>query len=349
MALRDFIDQIVQNSGQLPHDRAITDAARGVSIIGRNNASPLNTDNHGYTFFTRPCLNLSYDNCMVDRRLSGVLAESPDSIQRMVRSYLDPWAQWDGLSCTSVDPLSPFINLLANNLISLNGWEDFTLNMSTSAPGVYRDAMALPDDVPYQYNTYTLNATVRNIQGDPISYMFYIWLVYMGLNKEGRTLPYPDLLWRNEFDGNTRIYRLIMDQSRTYVTRMFACGAAIPQNTPDGQIANFSGDGSESPFQVVNEQLNFSFICMGKTTYDYILVYEFNTLGEIFNPMMKEENRESVMVKLMQHEKQYFNTKAYPRINPASMELEWWVPNTVYNHYKSGNFTPAPIPTVAGR
>ena len=341
MALTDYLKQISQNIGMSPRDQSIDDSFKGLNITGRNNAISLNTENHGYTFFTKPLLNLSDQNCMVDRRLSQVLNPNALSIGRMVRAHLDPRAHKNGGTswCAGVDPLNPFIPLLSNNLISLTGWEDFTLNLATTTAGVYRDAMSYVDDVPYQYNTFDLQATFRNISGDPISWMFYIWLVYMGLSREGRTLPYPDLLLLNEYDANTRIYRLVMDSTKTFVTRIAACGAALPMNSPTGQIMNFTGDGSETPFQTASDQLNFSFRCMGMTIYDHILVYEFNDLVETFNGLMKDGNRGRLTVKLQQHEKQWFNFLAYPYINPANMELEWHVSEQTYRERVGGNLT----------
>lgn len=342
MALSDYLNQIIQNIGMSPRDRSIEDSFKGLNITGRNNAISLNTENHGYTFFTRPLLNLSDENCMVDRRLSQVLNPNALSIERNVRAYLDPRAHQNeakGTSwCPGVDPLNPFIPILSNNLISLTGWEDFTINLASTTPGIYRDVMSYVDDVPYQYNTFDLQATFRNIAGDPISWLFYIWLVYMGLSNEGRTMPYTDLVMLNEYDANTRIYRLVMDSTRTYVTRIAACGAALPMNAPTGQIMNFTGDGSETPFQTANDQLNFSFRCMGMTIYDHILIYEFNDLVETFNPLMRDENRGRLTRKLAQSEKQFFNFRSpYPHINPATMELEWHVRVQDYDQLKAGN------------
>lgn len=348
MSVNSYLERIAQNIGQVPRGDAISDAAFGMNILGRNAPLPLNTDNHGYTFFTKPLFNLSYDNCMVDRRLSMLLREDVNSYERMARVTLDPWSQTqqkNPVQSTKVDALSPFIPIFSNNLISLNGWPDFTINMSTTTSGIYRDSMAYVDDVPYQYETYTLQATYRNIEGDPISLIHYMWLLAQGLGKEGRTMPYPELVLMNERDYDTRIYRLIMDQTRTYVTRIFACGAATPENVPSGEIANFTGDGSESGSQVISSQLNFSYRANGVTTYDHILIFEFNDLQEDFNPSMADGTREQAMHLLFPWEKAYFNYKSYPRINPATMELEWWVFKDYYESVKAGNIKQAPAPT----
>lgn len=342
MALNDFINQIIKNSGLSPRDRAVYDTFRGLNITGRNNAVPLNTENHGYTFFTRPYLNLSEDNCMVDRRLQMLLNPNPYSIERRVRAYLDPQQHKDRGNewCPGVDPLNPFIPVLSNNLISLTGWEDFTLNLSTTTPGVYRDAMSYVDDVPYQFGTYDLQMTCRNIDGDPITWMMAMWEIYMGLNREGRIMPYPELLMLNEYDANTRIYRLVMDSTKTYVQRVAAPGAALPMNAPTGQGLNFTGDGSETPFQTVSDQLNFSFRCMGLTIYDYILIYEFNDIVQEFNPAMRDGSRGTATVKIKASERDWFNFEAYPYINvEAHNELEWHVLKSEYDARVGGNLT----------
>ncbi|MNR59640.1 hypothetical protein D3C85_1809440 [compost metagenome] len=61
---------------------------------------------------------------------------------------------------------------------------------------------------------------------------------------------------------------------------------------------------------------------------------------------MKDENRENVMHLLYPWEKSYFNYRAYPRINPINMELEWWVPKAEYEALKAGNVKLAPAPTT---
>lgn len=333
MSMQSHIDRIVRGEGFSPRDSSLDDSFIGLNITERNSTTPVNTENHGYTFFTRPYFNLADENCIIDRRLSMVLNPNPQSIERKIRAYLDPrlhklmGADW----CPGVDMRNPFIPLLSNNLVSITGFEDFTLNLATTTPGVYRDAMSYPDDVPYQYGTYDLQTTFRNITGDPITWLFYIWLVYMGLNKEGRIMPYPDLMLLNEFDANTRVYRLVMDKTMTYVTRLAATGASIPMNAPTGQILNKTGDASDSPFNTANEQLNFSIRSMGLTVYDHILIYEFNDLVEDFNISMLDKNRDKAMVKLKPSEKNWFTRRAYPRINGLTMELEWYVDKAYYD------------------
>lgn len=331
MAIEDYLEQISRNIGQSPRNRVISDSFYGLNIVGRNMPIPVNMENHGYTFFSRPVMNMSYDNLATNRVLSNLLVANPYSVQRMIRVYLDPGLlERENLDCPGVDNRNPFIPLLTNNLISAGSWPDFTLQTTTSPPGLYREEYSYVDDIPYNYGSYDIQALFRNISGDPISFLFLMWGWYMGLVYEGRIMPLPENVLYNAIDYQTRIWRLVMDHSRTYITRIGVSDVAFPLTAPLGNIFNFSGDGAESPFLTANDQLSVNFRCMGFTYYDHILVYEFNTLVAMFNRSMADEHRTEELVKLQPHEKEYFNHRAYPWINEATMELEWWVFKNYY-------------------
>jgi hypothetical protein len=334
-----YLNAIRRNVGQANLNKQASDTLFGLNITQRNASLPANTENHGYTFFTRPLMNMSYDNLAVDRVLSSLLASEEDSIQRTIRGYFDPRhvkSQYSNFTTKGVDNKLAFIPLLSNNLISLSGWPDFTLNTKTDSPGIYREAYSYVDDIPYNYETNDVVATFRNLTGDPISFMMLMWGWYIGLAYEGRIMPYPDLVMLNEIDYHTRIYRLVMDRTRTYVSRIAACGAAFPITAPIGNIFNFEGDGSQSPFGTVDDQISVNFRYMGFTYYDNILIHEFNTTVSNFNPDMRDSLRSGNMVKLKHFEKNYFQRYAYPHINEETLELEWWVDKDYYTFQIQG-------------
>lgn len=326
------MNQIADRAGRARIDRTISDTFYGHNITTRNSGIALNTENHGYTFFTRPCMNMSYNNLVVDRVMSNLVNESSHSLARMIRATLDPkLEEREKISISGIDPKGAFIPLLSNNLISLTGFTDLTLNTHMSQPGLYREVYGYTDDVPYNYGAYDLTATFRNLEGDPITFMMLMWCWYQGLVFEGTCWPYPEFIVDNAVDYQTRIYRLVMDNSRTYVTRIGATGVSWPITAPVGNIFNFEGDGSNTPFATANDQIAINFRTLGFTYYDNLLVYEFNKTVSDANPDMADAWRQRRHYKLRPNEREYFNNRAYPYINPLTMELEWWVTKEVFN------------------
>ena len=64
---------------------------------------------------------------------------------------------------------------------------------------------------------------------------------------------------------------------------------------------------------------------MGFIAYDPLLIFHFNTTVGIFKPSMRDKYRDSDMVKLSPSELRTYNHRAYPRIEPDTMEMQWWV------------------------
>ena len=326
----DVLDRLIRSTGRAPRSQVLSSSFYGLNTAARNDAIPLNTEDRGYTFFSRPQLNLSYDNISADRVLSTLAADNPLSVQRMVRCLLDPTLQLKGIQSPGTDPLMPFVPLLSNNLVSLTGFPDLALNTVTSEPGIYRESSSYVDDIPYNYESYDLNASFRNIDGDPISFMFLMWEWYQGLVYEGKIMAYPDAILYKYLDYTTRIWRIVLDKSRNRVTRIGACGASFPTTVPIGNIFNYQGDGAESPYTTANDQINLAFRATGFTYHDPVLIYEFNTLVQLFNPLMRDNRRENSMIILEDNEQNYMNFSAYPRIDPETMNFEWWIERAIY-------------------
>jgi hypothetical protein len=182
------------------------------------------------------------------------------------------------------------------------------------------------DSFASDYSTFDITATFRNIDGDPINALFRAWTQYMTRVLSGSLVPYPEFVVENEIDYMTRIYRIILDPSRTHVQKIGACGAGFPTALPLGAAFNYSSD---APISQDTAQISIPFRCMGAQYNDPILVAEFNTTVATFNASMADGVREKMMVKLQQHERELFNYEGYPRISP-DMELEWWVSKLTY-------------------
>lgn len=318
---------IVRRQGGLGElSSAVTLAYHGLNHRGYGNPIQNNTDNYGLVFFTRPRLNLSYDNIMRDRIFTVLASNKEISVQKAIRAWLDPVGSKKGakgsFNTPLVDDLNPFITLLTNNINTLTGWPDPYVETFTSTEGVYKEQWGMIDGPSRFYGQFSLNATFRNIVDDPISQLFNIWTQYASRVYEGAFMPFLDSIFENEIDYNTRIYRLVLDHSRTYVQKIGACGASFPVANNLG--ASFNYDGSK-PYSDEIDSISVGFQCFGAIYNDPILVDAFNRTAYMFNPAMIPRERAKFYQKLKPEERLAFNYIGYPQINPETMELEWWV------------------------
>ncbi len=341
--LQEQIDWMARGGGLGNLSESMANTLIGINHRGFGNPVPYNQDNQGLTFFTRPRLNLSYNNLSADRRLSILGAGqglSRGHYPAAIRQWLDPdlcrSLFQSGTRLGLVDPYTPFIPLLTNNLVSLSGWPDPIVEYYDSDEGMAKETWGMADGIDNLYHAYDLNATFRNIVGDPISLMFQVWYIYMTLVYQGRMLPYPDSEMLREIDYQTRIYRLILDPTRTYVQKIAACGAAFPTSSALGQAFDFSMD---TPFEQSRaSQISIPFRCYGATYQDPILIREFNDLHEfIFCPQMQDDNRPRYMTKIPRNNLIAYNYGGYPRIDPETNELEWWDFNESYQQRMAEN------------
>ena len=333
--LRNSIDRIRRASGNSIQDKALVDTFRGLSVQGGNTQAPINQESQGYVFFTKPALNLAKRNIMNDPVLSMLLTNSSDSMPRAVRCYLDHTVgASEGIPSSVVDDHLPFIPVLSNNLVSLTGYRDYTNQTSSTAAGVYRETMHVVDDVPYDYEPYSLTANFRNISGDVMTYLPYIWCYYAASARIGNIIPYPEFLFYRELDYTTAIFRFTMDKTRRYITGMHKTGAAIPINAPIGEKFDYTAYGNNNPDINADKQISINFQCVGSTVYNPLIAYEFNTLVMQWNRHMRDTERSREMVKLELGERPYFNYHCYPLINFNTMELEWYANANEYAQYK---------------
>ena len=308
---------------------AIGDSFYGINHRQQPYAVPINRDVFGLTFFTRPLLNLTSQNVRTNRKLSPLLSADPTSLQRIFRCTLDPRlaSSKESISSPLVDPQQAFIPILTNNLISMSGWPDQATPIYQSTEGVYKETFGMVDGIVDNFSSYEISASFRNMPGDPITGLAHFWQQYMSSVFVGNMVPYPDLLIENEIDYQTRIYRLVLDWSKQKVQKIAACGAAILSGVPNGAAFNFESD---RPLNNANDQISLSFRCFGAMYQDDILVVEFNAVVCMFCDLMQDRYRPNNMVQVPIAFLEVFNSRGYPRINPANYNLEWWVTKEDY-------------------
>lgn len=309
----------------------------GYNSLNAMPLAPANTDNIGYTFFTRPRMNLSYDNVIKSRILTALADQSPNSTANAMRWMLTVSGLGDegGDNNKSLlfDDSNPFITLLSNTLISMPAFHDFTPDIYSSNEGFAKEQISFIDDKPFMYRMHSMTLNFMNLQGDPITTFFYIWTLYATCVAYGLMSPFPRYLVNSRIDYQTGIYRFTMDPTRRYVQNT-AKTIAYPNVAPIGSIFAFD---RASPMMGVSDQIGINFQCHGLEVNDPITIYEFNKEVIARNPMMAKNNREQFMVKLSEAEKPRFNYKAIPFILP-DRELSWWIPRVKYDNLNQTMF-----------
>lgn len=321
------IDNVYKSTPVGSISTAIGDTFYGINHRGTPGAVPHNRDYYGLTFFTRPQLNMSKENLRSIRQFIPLLTNEEASLPRAVRSYLDPRLSFEGVTCPLVDPECAFIPLMTNHCLTTSGWPDMELQSHMSKPGAYKEVFGFIDSVDDTKSAYTISATFRNMPGSPMILLAQTWLQYMSNVFQGKLVPYPDYIMHNKVDYNTRIWRLVLDPTKTYVQHIGCTGAAYPTSVPTGRVFDYQ---VTNPVNEGNHEISIQFQAYGACFDDPVLVAEFNQVVGIFKPAMREANRVSNMVKIEYGAMQLFNGLGYPRIHPDTYELEWYVLKDLY-------------------
>lgn len=363
VVINKSLDQILENLPLGSVKRAISNNLYGINFRQTGNAVPRSKNNYGYTFFTRPQLNLSTLNVTSYRGFYSLLNRNRASYQRYTRTMLDPrmgspTGAASGVLCPFTDRSNAFISSLSNNIISMSGWPDLTAPIYTSPSGLYGEEHSMVDGVTNHYEAYDLDVTFKNTLGNPLIYMFYIWIKYQTLVVEGILNPYFDMIAENEIDYNTRIYRLVMDKQKRYVSHIACTGASFPMSVPTGNLFDYNSD---KPYNTQNAEINIRFRAMGFVAFEDIVKYWFNSAVGIHSPEMRKllksdmsttsssdsVNRDDPMTLYYSADRSMvkvpygltsaaettaidtgiyrINHRAIPYINLYTSELEWWV------------------------
>jgi len=315
-------------------DKAISNNLYGISSNGVKGVLPENRDSYGLVFFTRPQLNLSKKNIMNIRKMYSLLNNDPNSIHRYVRCMLDPrletvkvganTADLDTAGSTLVNNELAFIPVFTNNIKSMSGWPDVALPTFTSKEGLRKEQWTIGDGAIEIYDSFDLDCTFKNMKDEPITMLVETWVQYIAQVFEGNMSPYIDMIAENEIDYNTRIYRLVLDETKRYVKKIAATGASFPVNVPTGKMFDFT---DENKYNTQTKELNLRFKCVGALYNDDILIREFNNTAGIFNPEIRKMANGYVhnLDKIPESLLTVLNYRGIPYINEETLELEWWI------------------------
>lgn len=339
------LDRMARESGRGSRTASRFNVLHGFNhrLSGTVGLAP-NTDSTGLTFFTKPVLNLAYNNINRVRKLEFLGDENPKSMGCAIKCMLSPYiddrrvpkdtspsyireGEFPNSRSAIIDDKQAFIPILSTSLVSLSGWPDKSLDVYTSQEGRAKETMSWVDSRPDIFGSMDLSATFRNMDGDPITTIFDVWTEYAGRVLDGTIVAYPEMRITRSIDYATRIYRFVTDRSRTYVQKMACTGGSFPFAVPNA--AAFNQNASDI-FNTENDQIAIPFRSSGFLYNDPIIAKMFNQTVEMFNPDMRDANRDKTMLKLTGQMSDLFNWKGYPRIeidangNADSYEISWY-------------------------
>lgn len=321
----------------------ITSSSISDTLVGMNHrmlppSLPKHQDRMGLVYFTRPMLRLDVQNLVRDRRLAEFMAKVPESIQRWARCTLDPrqmleynYGNVDGvsaitkkaISCPLVNNELPFIPILSNQLMKLNGWPDPVIDTYKSPEGIYKEVFIGVDGLYDIYRNFTLNATFKNSKLNPIYKLINLWTLYMSKVRSGELLPYEDMALFNILDYTTRVYVLILDETGDHVVGSAMTGYSMPITSAMG--ARYDVDTSQV-FNSNTDEISIAFECSGAYYDDPYTLKCFNDVVEVACPAMRDRDRNNFMVKIPRNYIDHFKFMGFPRINfDDGNRLETWV------------------------
>lgn len=338
-----FIDYLTQ----LKHGFSVSGSMganfRGANILANSTMLKPNTNSPGYIFTTRPDLNLSSANLKAERKMMPLLTENEKSIMRAIRLILSPRLGMSGrmkhemggrltgesnlrrgMYSPLINPHYPFIAVSDNLVKSATGWPSNGLGIHNQAPGVLKESHIMVDGPSTYNNDYSLNLSLNSMKGSPTLYLYYYWILYIGFvySQTYGLMPWPEYLGNGRLDYTCRIYRLIMDETRTFVEETCCTGYAIPRSIDIGPVFDYQ---AENPRPYIDRTVDVEFACSGVIYLDEIIIKQFNETVWLFEPLMEEKNRRMFHVKVDKKYQRIFNNECLPFINPITRELEWWV------------------------
>ena len=334
-SIKDLLNVSSKSYGQGVKNTAAFAALRGLNVLGGNAPLPPNVDNQGYVFFTKPELNLSYDNVIGIRKLSYLADSRSDSMGNFIRCLLSPLSpnRPDKNRSEICDDECAFLPI-SNLLTTLSPLPDVAADTSTSSEGYAKEQIAWIDSKPGSYQVYDLTATFANMEGNPVGTILSTWIEYGQRVYDGTMLPFPINIVENRVDYQTRIYRIILDRNRQFLQNISAAVACFPYIDPVGASTGYA---TGVHLAVENNTITTSFKCAGAVHNDPILMYEFNELVYTFNRNMHDDKRSSAMVKISGLTEgglsllQLLNYRMYPYIDLETMEFNWYANKTDYD------------------
>jgi hypothetical protein len=310
-------------------ERALGNAMYGFNHANVKPVIEKDVDNIEKVFFVRPQFNMSASNLRNDREMTNLITTTSNSLQSYIRHTLDPRLLYSNSKNENkktpdfMDNQNPFIPLLSNTLRTMSGFPDRTLPTFTSKSGVRGEQYTAPDGVFDFHGVVEIDCVFDKLKGDPVERLISVWTRVMGLQVEGIMVPYmkEDIMRTRNYD--TRIYRINLDGTGTFVTSIAATGIAFPIVDNIGKQFDYERDKQRDR----GNTTNFRFRAIDVMYNDPILIKEFNDTSAQFNRDIRNmlNGKDHSLFKLPREIKNKYNNIGYPIIDDSTMELEWWI------------------------
>lgn len=298
------LDEAFRLMGQGGHENILQNF---LSRLDRHGTviTPLNSLNYGYTFITRPRLNLSGGNLRQHPVMATLYSEEENSVPFMIRALLDTRlcngqplfrganASYSGMNDETkdfmiraarsglVDAQNPFFVPLCNGLKGLSGFPDFNLETETTEGDFHSGDFTFVKGSDMNNRTQELSAEFRDVQGSVILSSIFYWCLVMALQAKGVMMAYPDDIYEQRLNYTVSIYRFVTDTTRKHILWWAKATGCFPKSAPIGALFNVvQGE------VTISSAMNFSvpFVANDVKVNDPGILLDFNTLMKSYCP-----------------------------------------------------------------
>ena len=263
---------------------------------------PLNAMNYGYTFITRPRLNMTTGNLLQHPVMNTLRSDDPNSVGFMIRCLLDTrlsngWpiriagtvnndeirrfstdiVERSGL----VDRFNPFFTPLCNGLKGVSGWPDINLETETSEGDFHSGDFTYAKGSDMNNRTTEFSLEFRDVQGSIILSIFHYWCLAIALQAKGVIMAYPDDIYEQRLNYTVSIYRFVTDVTRRHILWWSKATGCFPKSVPVGALFNLNRDEV-----TLSSAMNFSipFTVNDVKYQDPGILFDFDTLVKRYCP-----------------------------------------------------------------
>lgn len=198
----------------------------------------------GFTFITRPHLNLTNANLAHISRFTHLLQADNTSVSMYIRQMLDTsYAEkFGGVGGTRFCPLldykNPFNVLLCNALVSINGFPDPDLAVESTSGGFFSEQQTNVIGYNRLAKGQDLQLEFKDYEGGIVLAMHDVWCQYAGYISDGQMMQYLDDIEDNVMGYTVSIYRFVTDHTGRFITRWAKATGCYPKLYPTGTPFN---------------------------------------------------------------------------------------------------------------